>query len=86
MHTNKKTMFHVVFDIILVLAFLISVIIISSTTSHNNDIKTYNNGICSTCGGTYEFLTVVGHHATTNYVYKCKNCNELIEIGTYYKE
>ena len=46
----------------------------------------YNNGICRNCGGTYVFQNAVGHHAITDYVYKCDKCGNLIEINTYYKE
>ena len=48
--------------------------------------NTYNNGICKICGGTYEFQNAVGHQFTTDYIYKCNQCGDLIEINTYYKD
>jgi hypothetical protein len=50
------------------------------------DIKLYNNGICSKCGGTYEYSQAIGHKYETNYIYICNSCNNLIETDHYYRE
>lgn len=68
------------------ISILIIIIIIFWFLESIVGANTYNNGICKNCGGHYEFQNAVGHHAVTDYVYKCDKCGNLIEINTYYKE
>ena len=64
--------------LLLILCFVL--LFIQSCSSSNN----YNNGVCRVCGGHYEFQNTVGHAYTTNYVYKCDKCGNLIETNSYY--
>ena len=66
--------------IALLILLLIIVLFIESCAS--NDI--YNNGICKICGGNYEFYQAVGHRYTTNYLYKCEKCGNIIEVNQLY--
>lgn len=45
-----------------------------------SDEKIYNNGICTECGGHYEYEQAVGHREDTTYIYKCNKCNKRIEV------
>ena len=51
---------------------------------HSKEVKKWNNGICSKCGGTYTYQQAIGHHCDTNYIYICDSCGKLIEVDTYY--
>lgn len=44
----------------------------------------WNNGICSYCGGKYEFKQAIGHQSFTDYMYVCNECGHAIEISHYY--
>jgi len=59
---------------------LILLMIINSIISADN----FNNGICRVCGGQYEFKNAIGHRYTTEYVYVCKQCGNLITTTSYY--
>ena len=39
----------------------------------------HSNGICTECGGQYEFVQAVGHKYDTSYIYKCNECGKIIE-------
>lgn len=45
------------------------------------EINNYNNGKCTECGGDYVFFEAIGHKNYTTYIYKCENCEHMIEIG-----
>lgn len=49
-----------------------------------NSSNAYNNGICKICGGNYKFYQAIGHKYTTNYLYKCEKCGNIIEVNQYY--
>ena len=67
--------------IIAILAgILVILMIIGSIISANN----FNNGVCRVCGGQYEFKNAIGHKYTTEYVYICKQCGNLITTTSYY--
>lgn len=44
----------------------------------------YNDGICSFCGGNWEYSNAVGHKYTTNYIYICDKCGRSIEVDRKY--
>lgn len=48
--------------------------------------STWNNGICSYCGGHYKFQQAIGHLYFTDYMYTCDKCGRSIEIGKHYME
>lgn len=69
------------FEVIAIFAgILILFMIIGSIISADN----FNNGICRACGGQYEFKNAIGHRYTTEYVYVCKQCGNLITTTSYY--
>ncbi len=69
------------FGVIAIFAgILILFMIIGSIISADN----FNNGICRICGGQYEFKNAIGHRYTTEYVYVCKQCGNLITTTSYY--
>lgn len=68
----------------LLIGVVVAGIIIGSIK--NDEVKrTYNDGICATCGGHYEFInaSVSGMGAFTrhHYFYKCDSCGKLVEIS-----
>lgn len=44
----------------------------------------YNNGICPHCGGHYVYQQAVGHYSSTDYIYICDQCGDLIKSSIYY--
>lgn len=66
--------------IVIVIAILIVLFIVESCIGADK----YNNGICKLCGGNYVFQNAVGHRWSTDYVYVCDKCGNLIEVSTYY--
>ena len=79
-----KRVWHEYLEYILLVSLItiitISGIIAICVYNHNNQ---YNNGICTKCGGRYEFLQAVGHFCETGFLYKCADCNNIIEIDNY---
>lgn len=76
---------------LIIISTIFIIIVVSLVTfinlSHNNEeITTWNNGICAECGGSYIYQQAIGHYYRTYYIYICNNCKNLIEIDTYYKE
>ena len=45
----------------------------------------HHDGICTKCGGQYEFVQAVGHKFDTSYIYKCNKCGKIIEIDELIK-
>lgn len=62
------------------IVILIILWLVESTIGYDK----YNGGICRSCGGTYIFQQAVGHKYTTDYIYKCDKCGNLIEVNNYY--
>lgn len=56
-------------------------IIIHSKHVHENDINTYNNGICE-CGGNYEFINYTQGYGNQAYVFQCDSCNKIVTFKT----
>ena len=45
--------------------------------------KEWNNGICTECGGKYEFQSSsYRRHSNDEYYYKCKNCGYTIKLSS----
>lgn len=66
----------------ILIVLIIIVFLVQSCVSSN----AYNNGICPRCGGNYVFKETVGHRYSTNYIYVCDKCGNLIESTTYFKK
>lgn len=71
--------------ILVVLASLCILVIGLVKCSHNVDTANWNNGYCY-CGGHWRYEQAVGHQYGTSYIYKCDECGNRIEIGTYKEE
>lgn len=61
---------------------LIILYLMRSCASEN----TWNNGICSYCGGHYKFQQAIGHQYSTDYMYTCDKCGHSIEVAHHYQE
>ncbi len=62
--------------ILLIIGFCIGL----RSLEKKSDEKIYNNGICTECGGHYEYEQAVGHREDTTYIYKCNKCDKRIEV------
>ena len=40
----------------------------------------WNNGCCDECGGKWVYEQAVGHQYTTQYLYHCEDCGNVIAI------
>lgn len=74
----KDTVFEIIY-VILIGAFIGSVIIGAGKCSKDQDEKEWNNGYCE-CGGHFEYEQAVGHQYRTSYIYKCDSCGRRIEV------
>lgn len=75
-YDNVDLVANVIFVVILIIvAFVVSCI------EHIGDESKYNNGICKSCGGHYEYQEAVGHRFDTDYIYRCDKCGKIIEIS-----
>ena len=45
----------------------------------------YNDGICTVCGGNYEFSGATGSNTSQYYFYTCENCGHTIEVNKIMK-
>ncbi len=51
---------------------------------HDNEgIAEYNGGVCKVCGGHYVYEQTIGHAYTTEYIYICDRCGNMIHAGRY---
>jgi len=75
----NKTEFPFAYAAILLLLIFLCLIINSCQS-----INLYNDGICSICGGHYEYSNAVGHKYITNYIYICDKCGRSIEVDRKY--
>ena len=66
------------------LALCFATAFLADAYNHHKEVKIWNDGVCSECGGTYVYQQAVGHHCDTGYIYICDNCGKLIEVDTYY--
>lgn len=70
---------------LIIIGLVIIVAIIVSMCSYNVDESLWNEGRC-TCGGYWRYEQAVGHRFTTDYIYRCDKCGDIIEIGYYNEE
>ena len=72
--------------IILVILVALGVLVVGLVRCSNKiDAAEWNNGYCD-CGGHWRYEQAVGHQYGTSYIYKCDECGNRIEIGTYEEE
>ena len=70
-----------------ILLILILIVIVCYCVYSVNDYNiknNYNDGVCIECGGDYEFFQAIGHYKTPYYLYKCKDCDYIIESEQYF--
>ncbi len=77
-HSGTPNWKFFVICIILIIVLLIARSCMSDTT--------WNNGICSNCGGHYRFQQAIGHQYFTDYMYTCDKCGHSIEVMHHYSE
>lgn len=80
-YTDKEVFCEVASFIIIFVLVTIFVILLETDIIPDE----YNNGICLECGGNYEFLTIIGHQHSNDYIYKCDKCGNIIEEPSYHK-
>lgn len=78
---DKREDLIVTMIIVMITSFLIGVIVICIIFYKPQ----HNHGICTDCGGQYEFVQAVGHHLDTSYIYKCNKCGKIIEVDEIIK-
>lgn len=45
------------------------------------EIEYYNDGICTICGGEYEFSGATRYRSSSEYFYPCKDCGHTIQTS-----
>lgn len=45
------------------------------------EIEYYNDGICTICGGEYEFSGATRYRSSSEYFYTCKDCGHTIQTS-----
>lgn len=77
--------FKIVFILSLLIVFLAFISYIGELESYKTDVAKYNDGICSECGGSYQYKQAIGTNSNTGYIYICDNCKNLIQLYNYFK-
>ena len=49
------------------------------------EVEYYNNGICTICGGEYEFSGATRYRNYSEYFYTCKDCGHTIQTSEIMK-
>ena len=65
--------------IILVAVLVFLGVVIRDDYDYQNE-KIYNQGVCTECGGKYEFISADKGFDITYYYYKCDKCDKIIEL------
>ena len=63
-----------------VLTILVGIIYLGCAAEQYENEKIYNDGICTDCGGNYEFVSAAKYKNTTYYYYVCDDCGKIIEL------
>ncbi len=82
-----KEMFFNMVKVIIGMAVLIIILVGVCYLEKKHDEKIYNNGVCTECGGHYEYSQLVrnGTASTKSYIYRCDKCHKIIELSSYYR-
>lgn len=78
-----KEMFFCVVKVIIGLVILTLIMVGVCYLAKKHDEKIYNNGVCTECGGHYEYEQAIRNGNT--YIYRCDECHKMIKLGTYFK-
>lgn len=49
------------------------------------DANIWNNGICSKCGGHYEYVDTIPHSSYIQFKYECDSCTNTITTETDFR-
>lgn len=80
MKKDKEDIFFEIVQIILGIAFIVSVVFCIVKCSREQDKKEWNNGYCE-CGGHWVYEQAIGHAYSTSYLYKCDKCGKTLEVN-----
>lgn len=78
---------HVITGILaIVVVVAISLLIIwACFTQREAEIEYYNDGICTICGGEYEFSGATRYRSSSEYFYTCEDCGHTIQTSSIMK-
>ena len=62
------------------IAILVGIVYLASSAQKHINDRIYNDGVCTNCGGHYEFVSASRYKQTTYYYYQCDNCEKIIEL------
>jgi hypothetical protein len=70
------------FDVAIIL-FIVCVVIVLIKFACVTVLDDYNwnDGICVHCGGKLEYVQPIGHAYSTNYLYECNGCGNVVEFS-----
>lgn len=83
MKPNVKEFIKGMLIVIGILAVVAGVAYLGGTAQKNRNERIYNNGVCTECGGHYEFISVAtakGISTATYFYYQCDNCGKIIKL------
>jgi hypothetical protein len=63
-----------------VFVIIIGLVYLGALAQHEDNESIYNNGVCTDCGGHYNFVSAAKEKRTTYYYYQCDNCEKIIEL------
>lgn len=66
---------------VIIISIIIFIIALAAIGIKIYNSVTFNDGICSNCGGRYVYQQAVGHYAGTSYIYKCEQCGKMVEVN-----
>lgn len=49
------------------------------------DVNIWNGGICSECGGQYEYIDTIPHSSYIQFKYECSDCTNTITTETDFR-
>lgn len=65
-----------------VIAAMVMVFFISACFNQKKaEIECYNDGICTICGGEYEFSGATKYRSHSEYFYTCEDCGHTIQMS-----
>ena len=82
---KRKDWFEIWAPLVLLIVVFVIVCLFCRSCTRIHDENAWNNGVCS-CGGKYEYQQAVGHYYSTDYIYKCNKCGDIIELSKLQKE
>ena len=75
-----KDFIKLILGIIALLVIFIGIAFLGKMQRDEQNKTIYNNGVCTDCGGHYDFISVAKNRYKTYYYYQCDNCEKIIEL------